>query len=840
MENISLNCKSLQNPLNVKASLPNILTKINDKNAEQHIRLGSAKQLFSHVKSSFQKWPPTSQDNVKQKLLLAVQNTDDSTLLVKLCEIIGFIANLPVISRETALDAWPQLQALLSQSLKIFDNKPSVGHIFVFIPKVIDGLDIDDLKTIIQCLMLSRSSGLRLHANRIMLERILKDKHDQNKVWTKLQDLLTPMLIGFNECIQDADDDQCLKLLLSVAAQVPAFFSPRHDRVGAICFKLATNKDLNTSWRLIVIAVMGHMYNFCSIEARKKLQTIVENTVLMLWQQVLQVTEDDNWGATFHEFNFVDGMGVDRFALEALQRLAMTIKNGFLHRLVDEIFLVSVHAESWVFRHGALMVAAAIARYRANAGDDDDDDAVDLPIDDIARHVIERLRDPSLRVRYAACVALNEHSGRCFIEDALEEIVEALVSLLDDVTIPRLRVQVVASLRQYCHHLQREIPAWNDVMKRLVDIIETEAKNLDHPMAILMLEQALPVARTIMLSDLEYFQHADCLLTAFNDIINSGTSKQVQHLRREAIDCSIVVFRYHIQDANVASTGAKAFMESLLNLYLQDDLQSNDQDLSSLLSSWAELFSIIGQEFQRYVPYILVPAKYYASLDVIQSVKSITPRIKQKLKVKASAVRVLKNCAIAMGDHFINYVEEVLQIVIPLLTSRPGRDVRKYAAQTLPHLLKCLNTNKPECVSQMWATIFPNFMKALRSENDENLKLVLTFVTCIKTLDSDNITDDQLEELCQFLNNTVSSQIAKSDQAQEGKYLYPFTAFRHLEDIFAALFFTLKLRFLPYFDRLVPQIGKMLEPTRQRYEHQFGFKVFTSLIGKISPYRMVV
>lgn len=70
---------------------------------------------------------------------------------------------------------------------------------------------------------------------------------------------------------------------------------------------------------------------------------------------------------------------------------------------------------------------------------------------------------------------------------------------------------------------------------------------------------------------------------------------------------------------------------------------------------------------------------------------------------------------------FVNYVEETVKIMVPLLKFYFHDAVRTAAAESLPYLLECAKVRGNHYVNEMWNYIFPDLIKAVESEPEKEV-----------------------------------------------------------------------------------------------------------------------
>jgi hypothetical protein len=141
-----------------------------------------------------------------------------------------------------------------------------------------------------------------------------------------------------------------------------------------------------------------------------------------------------------------------------------------------------------------------------------------------------------------------------------------------------------------------------------------------------------------------------------------------------------------------------------------DELEADDPQVSYLISAWARMCKIIGPEFVNYLSVVMPPVLKAAKikpevalLDVDDPSQKdmgddegwefVNLGEQQKfgikttgLEEKSTACQMLVHYARELKEGFADYVEEVTQIMVPMLKFYFHDTVRVTAAESLPRL----------------------------------------------------------------------------------------------------------------------------------------------------------
>ncbi len=81
------------------------------------------------------------------------------------------------------------------------------------------------------------------------------------------------------------------------------------------------------------------------------------------------------------------------------------------------------------------------------------------------------------------------------------------------------------------------------------------------------------------------------------------------------------------------------------------------------------------------------------------------------LEDKATACQMLVCYARELKEHFVDYAEPTVKLMVPMLKFYFHDGVRSAATESLPCLLQCAQIRGPQYVQEMWAYICPELLK---------------------------------------------------------------------------------------------------------------------------------
>ena len=309
-----------------------------------------------------------------------------------------------------------------------------------------------------------------------------------------------------------------------------------------------------------------------------------------------------------------------------------------------------------------------------------------------------------------------------------------------------------------------------------------------------------------------------------------------------------------------------------------EELADDDPQMSYMISAWARICKILGAGFAPYLPMVMAPVMKTASMkpevalldnDEVEGVGEDSDDwqfvnlgeqqnfgIKTAgLEDKATACQMLVCYARELKEHFADYTEQVVRLMVPMLKFYFHDGVRTAAAESLPFLLECAKIKGPQYLQEMWAFILPELLKAIEAEpeNEVLAELLASLARCIELLGAGCLGEPGMEETIKLLDKTLEQhyvrQTERAGKRQGGEEDYDEGVEEQLEDeddedvyilskvgdVMHAVFSQYKSAWLPQFERLLPKVSQLLEPARPWSDLQWGLCIFDDLVEYTGP-----
>lgn len=241
-------------------------------------------------------------------------------------------------------------------------------------------------------------------------------------------------------------------------------------------------------------------------------------------------------------------------AEQGLDRIARYIGGKTVLPTAFGLIPTFLGSPEWQKRHAALMTISAIGEGCHKI--------MQAELDNILKLVVQFVRDPHPRVRYAACHAMGQMSTdfASKIQNQFHKvIVPALIHAMDDVEHPRVQAHAAAAIVNFAEDAQKkDLAPYLDVLfQKLMTLLGTGKTYVQ--------EQAITTLATVADSCSDLFgKHYASVMPMLVNIMNEATAKEFKMLRGKTIECSSLVALAVGRD--VFGPDSQMFCNLLLNI----------------------------------------------------------------------------------------------------------------------------------------------------------------------------------------------------------------------------------------------------------------------------------
>jgi len=835
------------------------------------------RRLFSsEFEEFFGKLPDEQKAGLKTQIILSVQNEPNKNVRKKCADLAAEVARN--LTDEDGNNQWPEFLKFLFDCAS--SPNPEVKevslHMFASVPGVFGNQEqqyYDVIKNMLASSLVDPSYEVRFGAVKAAANYLLLHEKDMG-LQKHLGDLLGPIMTVTVQSVEKQDDEACLKSIIDIAEAMPKYLRPQLVQIFELCLKMVANSELMEAWRHLALEVVVTTSETAPAMVRKVVGASVGPLVQACLQMMTDLEDEDDW-AVSDEPQEEDNDSNSVVAESALDRLACGLGGKTVFPHIMQLAPTMLQNADWKYRHAALMAISASGEGCHKQ--------MEPFLDQVMESVLNYINDPHPRVRYACCNAIGQMStdfAPVFEKKFHARVVPGLLHLMSDSANPRVQAHSGAALVNFSEDCPKNIllPYLPDIMARLEEVLKAKFNELVEKGNKLVLEQIVTtIASVADTAEEKFTEHYDKFMPCLKYMIGNANTTELRLLRGKTIECVSLIGL--AVGAEKFTADASEVMELLLASQVKgEELPEDDPQMSYMISAWARICKILGAGFAPYLPLVMGPVMKTASMkpevalldnDELTGVEEDTEDwqfvqlgeqqnfgIKTAgLEDKATACQMLVCYARELKEHFADYTENVVKLMVPMLKFYFHDGVRTAAAESMPFLLECARIKGPQYLQEMWAFILPELLKAVEAEpeNDVLAELLASLAKCVELLGTGCLGEPGMEETVKILEKTMEDhfkrQGERAGKRQGGEEDYDEGVEEQLEDeddedvyilskvgdVVHSVFSQYREAWLPQFERLLPHFSKLLEQGRPWSDLQWGLCIFDDLVEYTGP-----
>uniref|UniRef100_A0A0N5CCH7 TOG domain-containing protein n=1 Tax=Strongyloides papillosus TaxID=174720 RepID=A0A0N5CCH7_STREA len=816
-------------------------------------------------------------EEFRDKLLEAVTLESNNGLRKRLIEAIAEFAK-EGINSESLCQTWDKVLKFIAHvptataelreaAMLLIDNVPNIfGE---QMPNY-----IGDIKTIFSsCLGFGDSaSPVRVCAVKAFVSFVVEHE-GLPKIIQPLSDQIPAIIEICKFTIDSGNDDvTVLQNLCDVVAATPKLINPHLNSLLEFCHNTCLRGDIDCSFRHSALEVMVAFTESSASVIRKRAAPVIPEMVRICMTFMTYIDDDISDWCFNDSPDICDDEEEDYSVGESsLDRLSCALGGKSLLQHLLALASEYLKSSDWKHRHAAIMAISVSGEGCKRQ--------MEPHIENVVDTILPYLKDEHPRVRYAACNAIGQMStdfGPTLQKKCHATVVPALLETLTDLANPRVSAHAGAALVNFSEECPKNIISiyLTDVIAKLEFVLENTFRQLLEKGKKIVLEQVITTVASVADAAKEQFiAYYDRLIPPLKYILKNTTAPEYKILRGKTIECISLIG---------LAVGAEKFepdvneiMEVVLTTQNEETVP-DDPLVSYMISSWARICKILGEKFGRFLPMVMPAVMKAASVkpDVMlfeddnndgvgdsenwsfmnigdnQSLGIKTSGLEEK----ATACEMIVCYAREAKGAFIDYVEPVMELMLPLLKFMFHDVVRMSAAECMPVLLEVALPKGADYVKKMWETILPAMQDALKDERDSDV--VGTFLEelgqCVETIGPNVVNARELDIITTIINeqmeeykkrkelyeeNLKDEDADEESQEQIDDYLEnETTILGKTSDIIHSLFKTFGTQYLPYFEKIGKHFADIIvDKKRQFYERQWAICVFDDVIEYGGP-----
>ncbi|XP_018581489.1 importin-5 [Scleropages formosus] len=853
-----------------------LLQAVRDASAAEEVKQMAAVLLRRLLSSSFDEtYPhlsPDMQTAIKTELLVGIQTETSPSIRKKVCDIAAELSRNFI--DDEGNNQWPEVLKFLfdSVSSQNVDLRESALHIFWNFPGIFGNQQQHYLEVIkrmlVQCMQDQENLQIRTLAARATASFVLSNENNAGLL-KHFADLLPGILQAVNESCYRGDDS-VLKSLVEIADTAPKYLRPNLEAVLQLSLKLCADTNLTNMQRQLALEVIVTLSETAAPMLRKH-TSIVAQSVPQMLAMMVDLEEDEEWAmADELEDDDFDSNAVA--GESALDRIACGLGGKTVLPMIKQHIMQMLQNPDWKYRHAGLMALSAIGEGCHQQ--------MESILNEIVNFVLLFCQDPHPRVRYAACNAIGQMAtdfAPTFQKKFHDKVISSLLQTMEDQSNPRVQAHAAAALINFTEDCPKSllIPYLDNLVQHLHVIMVAKLQELIQKGTKLVLEQVVTsIASVADTAEEKFVPYYDLFMPSLKHIVENAVQKELRLLRGKTIECISLIGLAVGKEKFMPD--AAAVMQLLLKTQTDfNDLEDDDPQISYMISAWARMCKILGNEFQQYLPVVMGPLMKTASIKPevalldTQDMENMSEDdgwefvnlgdqqsfgIKTAgLEEKATACQMLVCYAKELKEGFVDYTEQVVKLMVPLLKFYFHDGVRVAAAESMPLLLECARVRGPEYLTQMWHFMCDALIKAIGTEPDSDVlsEIMHSFAKCIELMGDGCLNNEHFDELGGILKGKLEEhfknqevrqakrqdedydeQVEETLQDEDDNDVYILTK---VSDILHSVFSSYKEKVLPWFEQLLQLVVNLIGPHRPWPDRQWGLCIFDDVVEHCSP-----
>uniref|UniRef100_A0A8C2ER67 Importin 5 n=1 Tax=Cyprinus carpio TaxID=7962 RepID=A0A8C2ER67_CYPCA len=802
-----------------------LLQAIRDASAAEEVKQMAAVLLRRLLSSSFEEVYPSLaidvQTAIRTELLAGIQSEGSSNIRKKVCDIAAELSRNLI--DDDGNNQWPEILKFLFDSVNSQDVslRESALHIFWNFPGIFGNQQQHYLEVIkrmlVQCMQDQENPQIRTLAARAAASFVLSNESN------------TALLKHFSDLLPGILQVKSSSLhLCSVTCMSP--------NIPALC----ADTNLTNMQRQLALEVIVTLSETAAAMLRKHTNIVAQSVPQML-SMMVDLEEDEEWA------------------------------------MADEL-------EDDDFDSNAVAGESALDRIACGLGG-----KIVLPM--IKQHIMQMLQNRDRlevqahrqlrfhpRVRYAACNAIGQMAtdfAPTFQKKFHDKVISALLQTMEDQSNPRVQAHAAAALINFTEDCPKTLltPYLDSLVQHLHVIMVAKLQELIQKGTKLVLEQVVTsIASVADTAEEKFVPYYDLFMPSLKHIVENAVQKELRLLRGKTIECISLIGLAVGKEKFMPD--ASAVMQLLLKTQTDfNDLEDDDPQISYMISAWARMCKILGKEFQQYLPVVMGPLMKTASIKPevalldTQDMENMSEDdgwefvnlgdqqsfgIKTAgLEEKATACQMLVCYAKELKEGFVEYTEQVVKLMVPLLKFYFHDDILHEI--TITFLDRCARVRGPEYLTQMWHFMCDALIKSIGTEPDSDVlsEIMHSFAKCIELMGDGCLNNEHFEELGGILKSKLEEhfknqevrqakrqdedydeQVEETLQDEDDNDVYILTK---VSDILHSIFSSYREKVLPWFEQLLQLIVNLICPHRPWADRQWGLCIFDDIIEHCSP-----
>lgn len=675
------------------------------------------------------------QTAIKSRLLVGIRSHAPRDVRRKLCDTISVLAG-PLIDKSPS--QWPELFPTLFQltrSSNAFERESAL-YIFAQLAEFLDESiftpHLPALKVALQAGLADAELSVAIAALRATTALIaVMDESVCNQFVHLIPLMLQPVQRAVTARNED-DAKTSIEMLIEVVESEPYFFKKDLPHVCSIMLDVCKNTSNSEDGgpRQVSLEFLVSIAEKLPTQCRK-MGTFVKNVFPVALQMMLEIEDEPEWYDLDDDDDNSEYTHFD-CGQESLDRLAIALGGKAVLPVAESIISAFLQNTNWVYRHAALLALSQIGEGCQKQ--------IEQKLGNVIHLALSKFLDPHPRVRWAAINCIGQMCtdfGPRIQEDFHQDIVRALITVMDDKDNPRVQSHSAAAIINFCDEATSDIiaPYLDQLLGKLQALLNSSHLNTQ--------EQAVTaIAAVADSAETHFVKYYDWFMPRLKQVLSTTTGhRELRRLRGKVMECiSLVGLSVGVEKFGPDADEVMKLLVDTVAAHVEDP---DDPQSFYLMQAYARICRCLKSAFIPYLPHVMPRLLHAASQKADITILGITDEDDQQdddgyetltigdkrvgirtsaLEDKAVACSML-TCFIAeLRGGFYDYVEKVTELMVPLLKFFYHEDCRSAAANCIPDLIRAVReSGKDPSGSQVMSIVnyaLPELLEATRNEPD--------------------------------------------------------------------------------------------------------------------------
>lgn len=678
-------------------------------------------------------------ETVKNRLLAGIQVDIRKDLRKKLCDTTGVIG-APLVNAGN----WPELIPALFE----LSRSPAPHHresaLYIF-SQICDTLDtklvepnLEHLYQIFRSCLLDDNISVELAALKATCRLICVVA---TQLCAPFEGLILQMLQPVRRSLESGNEDEAraaIELFIEVTETEPRFFLPQLNNVFQLMFQVANAEDLEDNTRQMGMEFLLSMAEKTPSQCRK-IPSFVSTLLPIGMKMMLDIDDDPTWYDADDTEDETKDYDMFHAGEEAMDRVAIALGGKTVLPVVESLLPAYFgNTESWQHRHAGIIAISQVGEgCQVQIRD---------KMSEFVHEVIKYFKDPHPRVRWAAINCIGQMCtdfGPEIQSEYHSVIAPSLIAVMEDSSVPRVQAHGAAALINYCDESVAPVvtPYLHDLLKRLQAMLQSNRRLL-HEQAITGIAAVSDCAGKHFAE--YYTEFMPSLITALRE---TAGHKEKRKLRGKIMECISLI------GLSVGPEYFRRDVTQIMDILVKSSdsmmTEPDDPQFFYLMQAYARICRCLQKEFLPYVPHVvpkfLVAAAQKPEIEVKDALPDEedteegyeTIQIGDKrigirtscLDDKATACTMIACFIHELKGGFYPYIQDVVNLMVPLMTFFYHDDVRVAAANCVGDFIPCILDAKVDGataqIAQLVQFVVPKLIEAVQGEPEVDVLIAL-------------------------------------------------------------------------------------------------------------------